>query len=306
MRILRAACGAILTCAAVAGWSADPRGQQPEAFSSKSELVVLNTVVTERGRPVAGLPRDAFSVFENGQPQPIVFYDEVDAPVTIGLLVDGSGSMRRNRDQLAAAVLAFAQASHPDDEFVALTFNERVTSMMPAGLAFTHDPLVLRDALLAGFPLRGRTALYDAVREVLDDVARGQHERKVVVVLSDGGDNASAATFDQTLARLEASPVMVYAIAIVDRLTPDANPKRLARLARATGGLVFTPSNASAIGEALASVNRDIRSGYTLAYAPADDPPDGRPRRLRVVVRGPDDHRYDVRTRANYMAQVRE
>jgi len=307
MQILRVTCGAILACAAVATWTSPAAGQEPEAFSSTSELVVLNVVVTDRGgRPVAGLPQDAFRVFDDGRPQTIAFFNEMDAPVTVGLLVDGSGSMSRNRDQVVAAVQTFAEASHPDDEFVALTFNERVTPVMPPETTFTHDPSQLRDALAAGFPLRGRTALYDALLEALDNVSRGHHERKVVVVLSDGGDNASAATFDQALARVQASPVMVYAVAIVDRLTPDANPKRLAGLAKATGGLVFRPSGVSAIGEALAKVNQDIRSGYALAYEPPDGPADGRQRRLRVAVRTPDGRRYDIRTRATYAAQARD
>ena len=279
--------------------------QDPPAFSSRSELVVLNAVVTDQsGRPVSGLSRDAFVVLEDGRSQPVTFFNEMDAPVTLSLLVDASGSMRRNGDQIAAAAEAFALAGHRDDEFVAFAFNEEVTSLMPEGSPFTNNASILRDALASGLAVRGRTALYDALVDGVRAVSNGRHQRKVIVVLSDGGDNASVHSFNDAMARVEASQVIVYAVSIVDHSDSEANPKQLEKLARASGGLAFRPSNIAEVGGALARINDDIRSGYALAYEPSVSRPGAPPHRLQVYARAPRGSRYSVRSRTTYRAEI--
>jgi VWFA-related protein len=277
-----------------------PRG----VFTSSSDLVVLHAAVTDRrGAFVGGLPREAFAIREDGRLQQIAFFDEQDAPVTVGLVVDSSGSMLQTRDLLLAAVHAFAEASHPADEFFALTFNERVRLAL-RDERFTRDPAVLREALSANLTVRGRTALHDAVLVALEAVAQGAHTRKVLVVIADGGDNASRASFDELLTRARASNAVIYTVAVVDPLNWDADPGRLRRLAAATGGLSYEPPGVAQLETALGRIARDIRSSYTLAYAPSDAGRDGRLHRIEVRVRTPDGRRLVVRTRDAYLSRA--
>jgi Ca-activated chloride channel homolog len=270
-------------------------------FSARSDLVVLNVAVTDsRGGFVSGLPRDVFKIVDEGQPQKIEFFAEQDAPATIGLLIDASGSMLENRDRVIAGITEFAKASHPDDEFLPLVFNERVTSVLSQG-RFTSDPNELRDSLTATLDARGRTAFHDALAEAVEKVGRGRYERKVLIVLSDGGDNASRLSLDQAFDKVLASNVVIYSIALVDPLALDKNPKALRRLADGTGGLAFEPANVSVVGRAFQSIAHDIRSRYTVAYAPPDSVPDGHLRRVRVVIESPGRTGLKVRTRTGYI-----
>jgi len=270
-------------------------------FSARSDLVVLNVAVTDsRGGFVSGLPRDAFKIVDEGQPQKIEFFAEQDAPATIGLLIDASGSMLENRDRVIAGITEFAKASHPDDEFLPLVFNERVMSVLSRG-RFTSDPNELRDSLTAALDARGRTAFHDALAESVEKVGHGRYERKVLIVLSDGGDNASRLSLDQAFDKVLASNVVIYSIALVDPIALDKNPKALRRLADGTGGLAFEPANVSVVGRAFESIAHDIRSRYTVAYAPPDSAPDGHLRRVRVVIESPGRTGLKVRTRTGYI-----
>lgn len=271
-------------------------------FSARSDLVVLNVAVTDsRGGFVSGLPQDAFKIVDEGQPQKIEFFAEQDAPATIGLLIDASGSMLENRDRVVAGVTEFAKASHPDDEFLPLVFNEQITSVLPQG-RFTSDPMELRDVLTAGLDARGRTAFHDALAEAVEKVGQGRYERKVLIILSDGGDNASKLSLEQAFDKVLASNVVIYSIALVDPLALDKNPKALRRLADGTGGLAFEPANVSLVSRAFQSIAHDIRSRYTVAYAPPDAATQGHLRRVRVVIESPGRTGLKVRTRTGYIA----
>ena len=291
----------VVACVGLAGaWTS---GQERATFSSGADLVVLHVTVTDRReRFVGGLTEESFGVLEDGKPQTLSFFREQDAPVTVGLLIDNSGSMAQNRARVVAAATAFAEQSHPEDEFFAMTFNERVERVMPAGSRFTSDPSVLRSALAAGLGVRGRTALYDAIAAALDEVGRGRRERKVIVVISDGGDNASTMTFAGTLLKAQASNAVIYTIALVDPLVRDGNPKLLRRVADATGGRFFRPSSVQRVDAALRDVSLDIRSSYTLAYVPSNPVRDGRLRRVRLNVVASDGRRLVARTRMGYVA----
>ena len=277
-------------------------GQSP-LFSSRADLVVLHVSVTDRsGADVSGLPQDAFEVFEDKRPQPIQFFLSQDAPVTVGLLIDSSGSMRPNRDLVIAAATAFAAASNPQDETFACAFNDDVNAVLPATAPFTSDPNVLHRALDRAVIPRGRTALYDALSAGLDYVARGTRERRVLVVVSDGGDNASHATADAILTRTQASDVVVYTVALVDDADREANPRILKRLARVSGGEAFEPRTMRDVADALRQIAVDIRHGYTIGYVATNAHDDGRLRNIRVAVRPPDGRRVVVRTRTGYVA----
>jgi Ca-activated chloride channel family protein len=277
--------------------------QDRPTFSATSELVVLHvTVTTKKGLYVAGLRQDSFRIFEEGQPQTIRLFTSEDAPVTVGLLIDSSGSMQGNRDLVAAAAAAFVQSSNPSDEVFALTFNDFVRSVLPESAPFTSDPAALRGALFNTMSTRGRTALYDAIVGGVDYFSRGRYERKVLIVVSDGGDNASHLSFDPVLARIEASNVVIYAVGLIDPLEEDANPKRLKQLAQASGGQAYFPRDARQVADVLQRIARDIRSAYTMGYVPADRPSGAAFRRIRVVASVPRGQSVVVRTRAGYLS----
>jgi Ca-activated chloride channel family protein len=291
----------VIAALAMVGVSALAAQDAPH-FSAHSDLVVLDVAVTDgRGGFVGGLPQESFHVFEEGRAQDLSFFAEQDAPATIALLIDSSGSMSENRDRVIAAVETFALASHPQDEFLPLLFNEGVAAVLPHDRRYTSDPVELRTALTRNFSTYGRTAFHDAVAAALEGLSHGGHERRGLIILSDGGDNASRLSFDEVLQHVQASNVVIYTVALLDPLNRDQNPKALRRLAEATGGLSFEPRRVSAVGSVLGTIAADIRSRYTLAYAPADAKGDGRLRRINVMVQPPTGGKLKVRTRTGYV-----
>jgi VWFA-related protein len=302
---------AVLTCAAAAAAPGSLRLQAQSSgsvrsqavFTTEAELVVLHLLVKDRrGAFVCELSPDAFTIIEDGRPQRVQVFTGEDAPATIGLVIDASGSMLSARDLIIAAVTSFAESSNPQDELFALAFNERVRFALPSGTLFTSDPSLLRRALLGTVWTRGRTALYDAIAQGLDRVAKGSHDRKVLIVIGDGGDNASTTTFDDVVARTQASNTVVFTIALSDPVDRDVNPGRLRKIAEPTGGEAFAPRTTTEIGDVLQHIANDIRHGYTIGYVPAAAAKDGAFHRIRVVARSPDGRRLVVRTRAGYLA----
>ncbi len=275
---------------------------QPRAsFSSRSELVVLRvSVVDKRAGFVSGLPREAFAVQEDGRPQPIQFFENEDTPVTVGLVIDNSGSMQNRRDGVIAAGMAFAESSHPADELFTLNFNEKVWPGLPEGQAFTSDRAELRRALERALT-RGQTALFDAIAMGLERLDDGHRTRKVLVVVSDGADNASRATFEQVLDAALRNDVVIYTIGLYETDDREAKPKLLRQLADATGGEAFFPAADSDVTPLLQRIARDIRSGYTVGYVPPAGPDSQRPRIVRVDVHSPDWRKLTVRARSSYI-----
>jgi Ca-activated chloride channel homolog len=282
--------------------------QEKPTFSTQSELVVLHVAVKDKkGGYVGGLGREAFRVLENKQPQAISFFTSQDAPVTVGLLIDSSGSMAPNRQLVIAASLAFSKAMNPQDEFFVLGFNENIHIPLPAHAPFTHHEPTLRVALIQAIKARGQTAIYNAVNTGLSYVSRGGFERQVLVVVSDGGDNASAVTRAEVLANAQASNAVIYTIALVDPMDSEADPGFLNQLAQMTGGVAFRPKNVGEVDDILQRVARDIRNMYTIGYVPAVSNAAARVRReelrrVAVDVRLPTGQKLAVRTRRAYLA----
>jgi Ca-activated chloride channel family protein len=241
-------------------------------------------------------------VYNNGQLQTIEFFVSEEIPATVGLLIDSSASMRGRRDGVTAAAASFATISNPRDEFFTLNFNEVVWPGLPAGLAFTSDGEQLR-AALADAPARGMTALYDAIDRGLDHLQRGMRDRRALVVVSDGGDNASAHTLDSVVDHARRSNAAIYSVTLVDPDTHESNPGVLTRLAHETGGLAFRPERQPDVMDAFARVAREIRSGYSLGFSPASTR-EGGFRWLHVTVKSPDNRLLVVRTRAGYYARA--
>jgi VWFA-related protein len=280
-------------------------GQEHAVFSTESDLVVVHATIKARGGAyVTGLTRAAFAIFEDGHQQHAQLFSSDDAPVTVGLLIDSSGSMQPNRERVIGAVAAFAEASHFNDELFGLAFNDHVTAALPPTAPFTGDVAVLQDALRNTIRAYGRTALFDAIAAGLNYLGRGRHEPRVLVIVSDGGDNASATTFDEVVTRTQASNAVIYTVALVDPIDRDANPRLLQRIAHATGGEAFTPRNADAITAVLQRIAQDIRHTYTLGYVSTNTARDGAFRQIRLIVQAPDRRRLVVRTRGGYLAAL--
>ena len=278
---------------------------QPPAFTARAEFVVLHVNVRRAdGGFVTALPREAFAVFEDGAPQAVELFLEQDAPVTVGLIVDNSISMHANRELVVAAAGEFARAGHPRDARFALVFNEHVTAALPYAEPFTADATTLEQALTRSITARGRTAFFDAVVQGLAYAERGEHPRRVLVVIGDGGDNESSATYAQMLRRAQAANVVVYTVTLADPLDREAKPKQMAELAAVTGGESFRPRNRRDVGRVLQQIAADIRHTYTLAYSPTR-PADDTVRRVRVIVSPPARERLSVRTRTAYFAESR-
>lgn len=299
---------AMIASQAGAGSMAAARQQQdqPRAnFKSESQLVVLHVAVRDRkGGYVGGLGQDAFRVSENKQPQAISFFNNQDAPVTVGLLIDSSGSMAANRRMVIAAAVAFAQTMNLEDEIFVLGFNENIYIPLPPDAPFTRDVPTIQRALTAAIQARGQTAIYNAVNAGLDYVGKGTSGREVLVVVSDGGDNASATTREQVLANAQASNAVIYTVALVDPMDPEADPGFLSQLSQATGGVAFRPKNIGEVAEVLQRVARDVRNMYTLGYVPTNvmSAKKEELRRVAVEARLPSGQKLGVRTRRAYLA----
>jgi Ca-activated chloride channel family protein len=290
---------AVVVAAAVT--RAPAHSGQP-TFSARSDLVVLHVSVTDRdGQYVPDLAADAFGIAEDGVPQRVEFFAHEDAPATVALIIDGSGSMARSRERVLAAVGAFAQTSNQADEFCALVFNDVVRPALPLDTPFTSDPGRLRDAVGRLVSAYGRTALHDAILDGLSYVERGENRRTALVVLSDGGDNASEATFDQVLRQAQATNTIVYTVAIVDRLRPDRNPKRLKAIAMATGGASFEADDMADVPGVFATIASDLRHTYTIGYVSTSAARSGVFHRVRVSATTPDGRSVRVRAREGYV-----
>jgi VWFA-related protein len=294
------ATAAALTVAAL-GVSA--LSQEVPVFRTQSELVVLHVTVRDRhGGYVRSLPASAFEVLEDSRPQHITFFAPEDEPVTMGLIIDSSGSMMAVRDRVIAASTAFVRSSNPGDEVFALTFNDDIQTVPSSPPYFVSDADALRRLLAGIFVPAGRTKLYDAIAEGLSYVSTGTRNRRVLVVLSDGGDNASRSTFADAMMLTQASNVVVYGVALVDPLEAEADPKRLKQIADGSGGAAFTPYDIGDVEKAFQQIASDVRAGYTIGYEPVNTRLRPGLRRIRVEIHTTDGRRLGARTRTAYLA----
>lgn len=286
----------VLVCAAVA---AAPQRQQPPTFRSETRLVVLQATVRDsHGVLVSDLDQRAFTVYENGQPQPITLFHRDDVPVSIGLVIDNSGSMRTARPRVEAAARSFANASNPLDELFVENFADTVHLDIP----MTTDPRALKEGLGA-IDAIGGTALYDALKTAqayLD--AHAARQRRALVVVTDGNDNASEATLADVEKQAEARDTVIYAIGLFGSNPSSEKRGRhdLDALTSRTGGTAYYPATLDDIDGVAVQLARQIRSQYTIAYAPLNQKLDGSYRSIRVTATG---HGHlTVQTRPGYRA----
>jgi VWFA-related protein len=258
------------------------------------------TVVDDKRHLVTNLRPADFTVYEDGQPQQIIDFRREDIPVSIGILVDNSGSMREKRPSVTAAVLNLVKASNPSDEVAIVNFNDDyyLDQDFTNNLSLLHDALDRLDS-------RGGTALYDAVIATSDHLAKAaKREKKVLLVITDGEDNESSNSLEQAIRAVqdENGPV-IYTIGILGHEGKERRAKRaLEALSLQTGGVAFFPKNLDEVNEISQQVAHDIRNQYSITYKPTNPQTNGGYRRVQVVARAPGYRDLIVRTKSGYFA----
>ena len=271
---------------------------QAPAFHSDARLVVLHvTVKNARGDLVTDLDRGAFSVYENGHRQPVSIFRRDDIPVSVGLLIDNSGSMRSLRKSVEAAALTFADASNPDDELFVIDFADKPQLDVP----FTSDRAALERGI-SRVDAVGGTAMRDAVDHAERYLReRGARDRRALLIVTDGNDNESTVSLDQVIQAAQQRDVVIYAIGLLSHVgKPKGVREALDRLAERTGGMAYYPETIDSIDAVALDVARQIRNQYTLGYAPLNQAFDGSYRTIQVKVSGRE--RLYPRTRTGYRA----
>jgi Ca-activated chloride channel family protein len=229
-------------------------------------------VTTELGASVMSLKQENFRIFEDGVEQKITNFSSEDAPVSIGLLFDASGSMRNKLRKSAEAAAAFFRTANADDEFFLVEFNDRAKLAVP----FTRDANLIYKHIVRTKPL-GRTSLLDAIHMALTQMKDAKNLRKAIVILSDGGDNRSRYTESEIKSAMREADVQVYALGIYDpddqpKRTPEEKngPKLLGELAQQTGGRDFTIRNLEDLPSVCERIGNELRNQYVIGYAPAN------------------------------------
>jgi Ca-activated chloride channel homolog len=266
------------------------------------EVLLHATVVDDKQHIVTNLDRSAFTVFEDGKPQTIVSFRHEDIPVSMGIVIDNSGSMREKRAKVNQAALNLVRSSNPDDEVFVVNFNDEYYLDQD----FTNDLLKLKEAL-EKIDAKGGTALRDALEaSALHLKQDARLERKVLFLVTDGEDTASRDTLEQTVRQLqEENGPSVYAIGI---LGGEEHPKQARRaleiVAQRTGGVAFFPGTLDEVDEISRQVAHDIRNQYTIGYKPTNPKASGGFRTIRVEAKAKGHKKLTVRTKSGYYARV--
>jgi len=291
---------ALCAVAAFGLWAADTPGQQTPVIRVATRLVVLPvTVVDKTGHLVLNLPENAFQVFENGVQQQIKVFKREDVPVSMGLIVDNSGSMRDKRPKVEAAALALVKDSNPQDEVFIVNFNDEAFLDRP----FTSDIKDMEEGL-ARIDSRGGTAMRDAIRMSIDYTKeKAKKDKKVLVVVTDGNDNSSLISLENLVKSAQNSGVLIYTVGLLseeERREAKRCKRALEELSSVTGGEAYFPKELTEVDRVAHQVARDIRNQYTLAYTPVNIALDGSYRQIKVTANGP--NRPTARTRSGYYA----
>ncbi len=277
------------------------------AIQRDVNLVVLHaSVFNARGQFSPGLLQEYFHVYEDKAEQRISVFRQEDVPVSMGLVIDNSGSMRPIRSLVNAAALTFVKVSNPQDEAFVVNFNDDY--YLDTVQDFTNDIDELKDAL-ERIDSRGSTALYDAIIGSLDHLKKGKKDKKVLLVISDGEDNASRRTLEEAMLEAQRSDAIIYAVGLFGKDVKGRELRRARRaltdLATATGGQAFFPEDAGDTESIATQIARDIRQQYTIAYYPTNAARDGSFRTVQVNVTPPRGYgRLSVRTRSGYYART--
>lgn len=280
-----------------AGQAPTKRGETYVYKTEAQEVVLHATVVDQHSRLVTGLSKNDFTVYEDGQPQTITRFTKEDVPVSIGILIDNSGSMRDKRQAVNTAALDLVRGSNPEDEVFIVNFSDE--AIIDADL--TSDVAKMQEGLQQ-VDSRGGTALYDAVVASSDYLAKkGRREKKVLLVVTDGEDNASTDTLEQAVRRVQDdNGPMIYTIGILGGEREKRAKRALTALAMQTGGVAFFPRDLGEVDQIARAVARDIRSQYSIYYRPSRPQEQGGFRQVKVEAHAPGYPHLQVRTRSGY------
>jgi Ca-activated chloride channel homolog len=277
-----------------------PSPDESFKLTATAELVLLDVSVKDAaGERISNLSRENFQVYEDGKLQTISHFASNDVPVTVGLVIDTSGSMRPKYRDVVTAAMLFLHESNRNDEVFIVNFGDSVSYGLPDGVSFTADLQQLSSALMLVAPA-GRTALYDAVLSSLHHLEKGTREKKALVLISDGGDNSSTHRSEEVMRMVRESLATIYTIGIFDEDDHDQNPGLLQRLSLVSGGQAFFPDKLSQLNGICRQIASDIRTRYTIGYVPVRTSEQGSMRKINVTASGPGGHKLVVRTRKNY------
>ncbi len=271
-------------------------------LSVNVDLVLFNVSVTDKkGRVAPGLSRGNFTVTEDGTPQEIRQFYAEDTPATVGLVIDNSGSMVSKRSDVIEAAFEFVGGSNPQDELFLVNFNDHVSMGLPETTPFANNSPAIRDAL---FQIKaiGKTALYDGIAQALRHLEKGSLQKKALVVLSDGGDNASHRTLKDVLHMAEESRATVYTIGFFDSYQTDSHPKVLRQLAKLTGAESYVVHNVEGLEKIWQRIAGGIRSQYTLGYISTNPNRDGSFRNVKISAVDKEGKPLQIRARTGYLA----
>jgi VWFA-related protein len=275
---------------------------QEDVFRADARLVVLHATVVDRGgKLVTSLPRVAFRTYEDGVEQQLKVFKREDVPVSMGIIVDNSGSMVHKRAKVEDAALSLVKASNRQDEVFIVNFNDETFR----DVDFTSDLKKLQ-AGVARIDARGGTAMRDAILSALQYAkAKARHDKKVLVVITDGNDNMSEVPLDTLIKTAQQQEVLIYTIGLLseeDHKEARQAQRALDAITKATGGQAWYPGSAEEVGRIALQVAHDIRNQYILAYTPSNTKLDGGYRQIRVTAEGP--NHPVVRTRTGYYASA--
>jgi Ca-activated chloride channel family protein len=267
--------------------------------SDVQEVLLHATVIDDKQRMVTSLDQNAFTVFEDGKPQVIKSFRHEDIPISLGIVIDNSGSMREKRAKVAKAAVNLVKASNPQDEVFVVNFSDEYYLDQP----FTNKVNLLQDAL-EKYETRGGTALYDAVVASADELKKhGKLQKKILFVVTDGEDDASRESLEQAVRRLqEENGPTVYAIGVLGEERQRRAKRALETMAERTGGIAFFPRSLEEVDSISSAVARDIRNQYTIGYKPTTPKSVGGYRSIRVDAKARGFGKLTVRTRSGYYA----
>ena len=287
-----------------------PPGQVPNtqgsAIKVEVNLVVLHTtVVDDRGKFADGLKQENFRVFEDKVEQKLAVFKREDVPVSMGLVIDNSGSMRDKRPRVNEAALTLVQASNPQDEAFVVNFNDDY--YLDLDKDFSSSVPELKEAL-ERIDSRGSTALYDAIIGSLDHLKKAHKDKRVLLVVTDGEDNTSRNSLEKAIREIQKTDTVIYTIGLLSEEKGKAKTKAkkaLKEIADASGGLAYFPENVEDVHNICDQVAHDIRNQYILAYYPTNTRRDGTYRAVGVEVIPPRGRgKLSARTRNGYYAPV--
>jgi Ca-activated chloride channel family protein len=275
---------------------------EPVIFTADTRLVVVHaSVVDGKGKLVTNLQQPAFKVLENGIEQPLKVFRREDIPVSLGIIIDNSGSMRDKKSRVAAAALNLVKASNPQDEVFIVNFNDDAYLDQP----FTSDIKKMEEAL-DRIETKGGTAMRDAISMSMDYLKdKAKKDKKVLVIVTDGNDNTSNINLEELMRKAQQSDVLIYSIGILSEEEPREAKKAkraLSDLAKASGAMDYYPKDLEEIDKIVPEVAHEIRNQYTLAYSPLNPALDGTFRKITVTVNAPG--RPSVRSRNGYYANA--